>query len=206
MRRARRSRRAARRSSWPSPGATTSSCRPRRARPSRSRSEGWSATRDRRSRRPMAGDLRIDLAIQNGTGDWSEMSAAADKPAVLTGGDGATTDCADRHGRDRRPPAGAGLPDARLHRWHEARAGTGADPASSVPARRPTPGSRLTIDYRYATGEYDYYDTDATETSASLEVDLDEVASRSHVSGRRTRRRPDPARPTSRSRPSTTSC
>ncbi|HEY4634370.1 MAG TPA: hypothetical protein VIH00_10670, partial [Candidatus Limnocylindrales bacterium] len=36
-----------------------------------------------------AGDLRIDLAIENRTGDWSAM-AAAEAPARLAGGDGST--------------------------------------------------------------------------------------------------------------------
>ena len=61
-------------------------------------------------------------------------------------------------------------------------AGTEEDPArrarsaSSVPARRPRPGSKLAIDYRYVTGEYNYYDPDATQGEATLEVALDQVA------------------------------
>ena len=37
-------------------------------------------------------------------------------------------------------------------------------------------GSTLAIDYRYATGDYNYYDPDASVASATLEVPLDPVA------------------------------
>src|SRR5215212_7849897 len=40
-----------------------------------------------------AGDLHVDITIRNDTGDWSTMQAMEDKPAVLTTGDGKTTDC-----------------------------------------------------------------------------------------------------------------
>src|SRR5687768_4630190 len=40
-----------------------------------------------------AGDLHIDLTIQNNTGDWSTMHAVEDKPAVLTTSDGKSTNC-----------------------------------------------------------------------------------------------------------------
>ncbi len=40
-----------------------------------------------------AGDLHIELAIRNDTGEWSTMQAVADKPAVLTTSDGKTTNC-----------------------------------------------------------------------------------------------------------------
>ena len=48
---------------------------------------------------------------------------------------------------------------------------------SSAPARRRGPGAKLALDYAYVTGEYDYYDADATaDRQARLEVDLDELA------------------------------
>src|SRR6185295_15868495 len=40
-----------------------------------------------------AGDLHIDITIQNNTGKWSTMHAVEDKPAVLTTADGKTTNC-----------------------------------------------------------------------------------------------------------------
>src|SRR3989304_9290300 len=40
-----------------------------------------------------AGNLHIDITIRNNTADWSAMQAAADKSAVLTAGDGKTTNC-----------------------------------------------------------------------------------------------------------------
>jgi len=40
-----------------------------------------------------AGDLHVDITIRNDTGDWSTMHAVEDQPAVLTTGDGTTTDC-----------------------------------------------------------------------------------------------------------------
>jgi hypothetical protein len=40
-----------------------------------------------------------------------------------------------------------------------------------------TPGTRLSLDYSYVVGEYNYYDPDARRASGNLQVDLDEVAS-----------------------------
>jgi hypothetical protein len=39
-----------------------------------------------------------------------------------------------------------------------------------------TPGSKLSIDYSYVTGEYNYYYPDENKVEATLEVDLDQVA------------------------------
>jgi hypothetical protein len=137
-------------------------------------SEGWAAV-------PTAvattggGDLRIDLTIQNRTGAWSEMSAVDGKAAVLTGGDGSTTDCGT---------VKVGTGGHRLAPGFQVRgyiAGTKREPMVEqirveCAGATATPGSKLAIDYRYATGEYNYYDANATETSASLEVDLDQIA------------------------------
>ncbi len=40
-----------------------------------------------------AGDLHIDLAIQNETAEWSAMQAVPAKPALLKTGDGGTISC-----------------------------------------------------------------------------------------------------------------
>jgi hypothetical protein len=138
-------------------------------------SEGWDAVATGVSTTD-AGDLRIDLAIENRTGDWSEMSSVPGKAAVLTGGDGATTQC---------ETVAVGTGGHRLAPGFRVRGYVGGKKAEPIVEQigvecagaTVTPGSRLAIDYRYATGEYNYYDPVATETSASLEVDLDAVAS-----------------------------
>jgi len=55
-------------------------------------SKGWSAVATNVGKSD-SGDLHIDLTIRNETADWSAMKAAADKPAVLTAGDGKTINC-----------------------------------------------------------------------------------------------------------------
>src|SRR4030042_5199901 len=53
---------------------------------------GWSAVATNIGKSE-AGDLHIDITLQNGTGDWSAMKAAEGKPAMLTSG-GNSTNCA----------------------------------------------------------------------------------------------------------------
>jgi hypothetical protein len=122
-----------------------------------------------------SGDLRIDLAIRNETGDWSAMEAVAGRPAVLTSGDGSQTDCATvvvGSGGHRLAPGfrmqgfmGGLKKDPTLERIRVECAGATA-----------SPGSKLAIDYAYVTGEYDYYDAKTTGTEGKLEVNLDELA------------------------------
>ena len=137
-------------------------------------SKGWSAvvtnigTSD-------AGDLHVDLTIRNETLDWSAMQAVADKPAVLTAADGKTTNC---------DTVFIGTGDHRLAPGFQMRgytAGTKAKPTTQplyVECRgaEAAPGSTLSIDYSYVTGEYNYYYPDTNRVDSTLEVNLDQVA------------------------------
>ncbi len=137
-------------------------------------SKGWTAVATAVA--PAAsGDLRIDLAIRNETGDWSAMDAIAGRPAVLTGGDGSRTDCATvevSSGGHRLAPGfrmqgfmGGPKADPTMERIRVECAGATAGP-----------GAKLAVDYAYVTGEYDYYDAKTTGTEGRLEVNLDELA------------------------------
>lgn len=137
-------------------------------------SEGWSAVVTNVGKSD-AGDLHIDLTIQNKTGDWSAMQATAGKPAVLTAGDGKTTNCDTvfvSSGGHRLAPGfqmrgyvgGTKMEQKTQLLYVECK---GAEAAA---------GSTLAIDYSYVTGEYNYYYPDETKVDAMLEVKLDEVA------------------------------
>jgi hypothetical protein len=122
-----------------------------------------------------AGDLHIDLTLRNETGDWSAMQAAEGKPAVLTGGDGKTVDC---------EVVFVGTGGHRIAPGFQMRgfiAGTKAEPMTQLvyvecQGAEATSGSTLSIDYSYVTGQYNYYEPDATKTNAKLELNLDEIA------------------------------
>ena len=121
-----------------------------------------------------AGDLHIDLAIRNDTGDWSKMEAVADQPAVLTTGDGKTTQC---------ETVFVGTGGHRLAPGFQTRGYTTG--AMDAPTTQPlyvecegaeaTPGSTLAIDYVSFEGELDDYDPEANKTEGVLELILDEV-------------------------------
>lgn len=136
--------------------------------------EGWSAIATEVA--PGAtGDLRVSLTIRNDTGLWSAMQAVTDHPAVLTSGDGKTTSCAT---------VVVGSGGHRLAPGFQMRGFvTGPTDAPKTETIRvecagaaAAPGSRLGIDYAYATGDYNYYERTANQVSAKLEVDLDKVA------------------------------
>jgi hypothetical protein len=103
------------------------------------------------------------------------MQAAAGKRAVLTAGNGKTTNC---------DTVFVGTGGHRLAPGFQMRgytAGTQAKPTTQLiyvecQATEAAPGSKLSIDYSYVTGEYNYYDQDATRADAKLEIDLDQVA------------------------------
>jgi len=121
-----------------------------------------------------AGDLHIDLAIRNDTRDWSRMEAVPEKAAVLTGGDGKTTQCETVY---------VGTGGHRLAPGFQMRGYTTG--AMEAPTTQPlyveckgaeaTPGSTLTIDYASYGGELDDYDPEANKTEGVLELKLDEV-------------------------------
>jgi hypothetical protein len=121
-----------------------------------------------------AGDLHIDLAIRNNTGDWSKMEAMAGKPAVLTTGDGKTANC---------DTVFVGTGGHRVAPGFQTRGYTTG--AMDAPTTQPlyvecqgveaTPGSTLAIDYVSFSGELDDYAPEANKTEGVLELNLDEV-------------------------------
>ena len=122
-----------------------------------------------------AGDLHIDITLQNTTGDWSAMEAVPNTPAVLTDGEGNTTNC------DTVFVSSGGHRLAPGFQMRGFIAGTKAEPETQLiyvecPGAEASPGSTLSIDYSYVTGQYNYYEPDATKTDAKLELNLDEVA------------------------------
>jgi hypothetical protein len=116
------------------------------------------------------GDLRIELTIRNETGSWSAMHASQ---ASLSGG--ASASCATVH---------VGTGGHRLAPGMHMRGyvgGTKAEPAVELirvecAGAEPAPGTRLSVDYSYVVGEYNYYDPDARRASGNLQVELDEIA------------------------------
>jgi hypothetical protein len=136
-------------------------------------SEGWAGVATSIGT-TAGGDLRVDLAIENRTGDWSAM-AAAEAPARLALGDGSTASC------DVVMVGTGGHRLAPGFRMRGFTGGTKAAPAiedirvECAGVAPPPAGSTLAIDYTYVTGEYNYYDPEATSTRATMEVPLDEL-------------------------------
>jgi hypothetical protein len=135
-------------------------------------SEGWGAVVT--NVESDAGNLHIDLAIQNKTGDWSAMQAAEGEPAVLTAG-GETTNCATvfvSSGGHRLAPG---------FQMRGLIGGTRAEPETQLiyvecAGAEAAPGSTLSIEYVYFTGQYNYYEPEANRGEGTLEINLDEVA------------------------------
>lgn len=121
-----------------------------------------------------AGDLHVDLAIRNDTGDWSTMQAAG-KPAVLATSDGKKTNC---------ETVFLGTGGHRLAPGFQIRgftAGTKSESETQLlyvecKGAAASAGSTLTIDYVSFTGILDDYDPEANKTEGTLELNLDEVA------------------------------
>ena len=136
-------------------------------------SKGWSAVATNIGKSD-AGDLHIDLTIRNETADWSAMQAAANKPAVLTAGDGKTTNC------DTVFVSTGGHRLAAGFQMRGFIAGTKAEPKTQLiyvecKDAEAAPGSKLSMDYSYVTGEYNYYYPEANKVNSTLEVNLDQV-------------------------------
>jgi hypothetical protein len=136
-------------------------------------SKGWSAVATSVGQSE-AGALRIELAIRNETADWSAMEAVADKPAVLTN-NGQTTHC------DTVFVSTGGHRLAPGFQIRGFTAGTKAEPLTQLlyvecAGAEASPGSKLSIDYSYVTGQYNYYEKDANKVDTKLEVDLDQIA------------------------------
>jgi hypothetical protein len=120
------------------------------------------------------GGVRIGLTLLNETGDWSAMEAAEGAPAILHT-DGEERECETVF-------VGSGghrvAPGFQLQGYI---AGTKSEPVvQSVyiecPGPAPAPGSTVSIDYSYVTGQYNYYEQDKGRVDTSLEVELDQIA------------------------------
>jgi len=135
-------------------------------------SEGWSAVATRVGKSD-TGDLHIELALRNDTGDWSAMKAAEGEPAVLTSG-GESVDCDTvfvNSGGHRLAPG---------FQIRGYIAGTKAEPKTQFvfvecKSAEAAPGSKLAINYSYVTGQYNYYEQDKGRVDTTLEVELDQV-------------------------------
>jgi hypothetical protein len=121
------------------------------------------------------GDVRIDLAILNETGDWSAMQAVPARPAVLRASNGQPSNCDTVF-------VGTGghylAPGFQIRGYTS---GTEAQPKTQLiyvecKGGAASPGSTLAIDVTYVMGQYNYYDKTANTASAELEVKLDEAA------------------------------
>jgi hypothetical protein len=137
-------------------------------------SKGWSAVATNVGQSD-TGDLRIDLTLRNETADWSAMQATANQPAVLTAGDGKTTNCETvfvSTGGHRLAPG---------FQMRGFTAGTKAEPKTqpiyvACKGAEAAPGSKLSIAYSYVTGEYNYYYPETNKVVSTLEVNLDQIA------------------------------
>ncbi len=137
-------------------------------------SKGWSAIATNIGESD-AGDLRIELAIRNETTDWSAMQAIAGKAAVLRASDGKTTNC---------ETVFLGTGGHRLAPGFQMRGfvtGKKSEPLTQLiyvecKGAQAAAGSKLSVDYSYVTGQYNYYEKDANQIDTTLVVDLDQVA------------------------------
>jgi hypothetical protein len=140
--------------------------------------KGWSAEAIK-VERTAAGDLRVELAIRNDTGDWSAMKALP-KPARLVTKDG-TKPC-------ETVTVSSGFVSAGGHRLapgFRMRGFVGglkmeqqlqpiAVECKGAEAAR---GAKLLVDYVYWWGQFNYYQQTRNEIAGTLEVNLDEVKS-----------------------------
>lgn len=136
-------------------------------------SKGWQAVPTNVSTAEN-GALRVDLAILNETGDWSAMRVAEGMPAVLHT-DGEDHEC---------DSVFVGTGGHRVAPGFQLRgyiAGTKAEPELQLiyvecEGAELAPGSTITINYSYVTGQYNYYEQDKGRVHTTLQVDLDQVA------------------------------
>jgi len=142
--------------------------------PSSTISKGWSSIVTNVGKSE-AGDLHIDLTIRNETGDWSSMQTLEGKSAVLSS-DGQTTEC---------DTVFVGTGGHRLAPGFQMRGyigGTQAEQETQLlyvecaGVEEAAPGSTLSIDYSYVTGQYNYYEPDNNKVNDKMEIELDAVA------------------------------
>jgi hypothetical protein len=115
-----------------------------------------------------AGDLRVELAARNDTGDWSSMVATGE-PAELMAKDGTKSPCSTVQvgtGGHYLPPGfqfrGYSLKDDKTQPLFVECKGVEA-----------AAGQQLNVPYSFVPGEYDYYAQEKGKTQAYVIVDLD---------------------------------
>jgi len=121
-----------------------------------------------------SGALHIDVTILNETGEWSSMQAVAGEPARLKSGGGEST-C---------DVVFIGTGGHRLAPGLQMRGYTTGTKAEPVPqmlyvecaGAQAEAGAVLSINYVAFNGDLDYYHQDANQSSGTLELSLDEVA------------------------------
>lgn len=120
-----------------------------------------------------AGDLHVDITIQNATGEWSTMQAVEGEPATLNI-NGKTSLCnvvfvgTGGHrlapGLQIRGYTTGSKNDPEIQTLYVECAGVDDEPEAT-----------LSIDYVAYNGELDYYHQDANSSSGTLELSLDEI-------------------------------
>lgn len=121
-----------------------------------------------------AGDLHVDITIQNNTGEWSKLQPLPDKPAVLTTSDGENFNC---------DTVFVGTGGHRFAPGFQMRGYTTGK--KDAPVIQPlfveckgvtnAPGSTLSIKYEGFSGELDDYAPDDNKTEGVLELALDDI-------------------------------
>ena len=120
------------------------------------------------------GDLHVDIAIRNDTGEWSTMQAVEDKPAVFTSGDGKTVNCDTVF-------VGTGghrlAPGFQMRGYTDLKDGNPETQLLYVECKGATAeaGSKLSIDYVSFNGDLYDYEPEANKAEGVLELNLDEV-------------------------------
>ena len=140
--------------------------------PTPAASIGWTANVTNVTKND-AGDLHIDITIRNETGTWSTMKAVDGKPAILTTSDGKSSNC------DTVFVSTGGHSLAPGFQMRGYTGGTKAEPKTQLlyvecKGAAAISGSKLSINYTYVTGPYNYY-VAANPVSATLTLNLDQV-------------------------------
>ncbi len=136
-------------------------------------SKGWSAVVT--NIQSEGGVLHVDLAIRNDTDNWSAMKAVEGKFPTLSS-DGTTTLC------DTVFVSTGGHRLAPGFQMRGYLTGTRAEPETQLlyvecAGAEAASGASLSIPYSYVTGQFNYYEPDATKVDATLEISLDSVIS-----------------------------
>jgi hypothetical protein len=115
------------------------------------------------------GDLRVDVAARNDTGQWSAF-AALEQPATLTTGAGKEIQCEVA----QVGSSGHYLPPGFQFRGYTLR--DGSTRMLSIQCKGADPyGAKIHVPYSYVTGEYDYYAQEKGKVEGLLEADLGKV-------------------------------